>query len=302
MATVNNRVYVPQAAVINGLDTGGLMSANISEGYENILKSSPDGLQVPLKDREVQFCRGSVVTQDWPHAIALLTGTVGTYVFYERKAGAAEATGYIKHTLTAPVIHKMTLTFTKGGYAVVSFDFECRAADPAKTIADMHAYLDSQAAPTWTAAALGGYRITSLLHGSQAIKHVMGLTVNITTQLVKACNDGDVANTCVDARLDGLTCDGSISFQDSAITTNVMLAQTLVLAARASLVATIVQGQGVAAQVLTIAGVVFDNVSSNSGAAAQFTEYTANFDISNNGTTQLTLAGANKILTIAAAA
>lgn len=201
MATVNNRVNNPQAAVINGLDAGGLMSANISEGYENILKSSPDGLQVPLKDREVQFCRGSVVTQDWPHAYALLTGTATTYIFYERKSGVAEATGYIKHTLTAPIIHRMTLTFTKGGYAVVSFDFECRAADPTKTIADMHAYLDSQAAPTWTAAALGGYRITSLLHGSQAIKHVMGLTVNITMQLVKACNDSDIANTCVDARL-----------------------------------------------------------------------------------------------------
>ena len=245
MATVNNRVSNPQGSVINGLDAGGLMSANISEGYENILKSSPDGLQVPLKDREVQFCRGSVVTQDWPHAVALLTGTATTYIFYERKSGVAEATGFIKHTITAPIIHRMTLTFTKGGYATVSFDFECRAADPTKTIADMHAYLDSQAAPSYITAALGGYRITSLLHGSQAIKHVMGLTVNITTQLVKACNDGDIANTCVDARLDGLTCDGSVTFQDAGITTNVMLAQTLVLAAKASLVATIVPSKSV---------------------------------------------------------
>ena len=299
MATVNNRVSNPQGSVINGLDAGGLMSANISEGYENILKSSPDGLQVPLKDREVQFCRGSVVTQDWPHAVALLTGTATTYIFYERKSGVAEATGYIKHTITAPIIHRMTLTFTKGGYAIVSFNFECRAADPTKTIADMHAHLDSQAAPSYITAALGGYRITSLLHGSQAIKHVMGLTVNITTQLVKACNDGDIANTCVDARLDGLTCDGSVTFQDAGITTNVMLAQTLVLAAKASLVATIVQGQAQTAKTLTIAGVVFDSVSSNSGAAAPFTEYTVNFDIANDLTTQLTLAGTNKVLTIA---
>jgi hypothetical protein len=299
MATVNNRVSNPQGSVINGLDAGGLMSANISEGYENILKSSPDGLQVPLKDREVQFCRGSVVTQDWPHAVALLTGTATTYIFYERKSGVAEATGFIKHTITAPIIHRMTLTFTKGGYATVSFDFECRAADPTKTIADMHAYLDSQAAPSYLPAALGGYRITSLLHGSQAIKHVMGLTVNITTQLVKACNDGDIANTCVDARLDGLTCDGSVTFQDAGITTNVMLAQTLVLAAKASLVATIVQGQAQTAKTLTIAGVVFDSVSSNSGAAAPFTEYTVNFDIANDLTTQLTLAGTNNVLTIA---
>jgi hypothetical protein len=78
-----------------------------------------------------------------------------------------------------------------------------------------------------------------------------------------------------------------------------MLAQTLVLAAKASLVATIVQGQAQTAKTLTIAGVVFDSVSSNSGAAAPFTEYTVNFDIANDLTTQLTLAGTNKILAIA---
>lgn len=299
MATVNNRVKKPQAMSINGIDAGGLMTATISEGYENILKSSPDGLQLPLKDREVQYCRGSVVTQDWVHAVGLLTGTVGTYIFYERKSGVAATTGYIKHTITNPVIYRMTLNITKGGYATVSFDFECKAADPTKTIADMHAYLDTQAAPTYISAARGGYRVTSLLHGAQAIYHVMSLTVSLAMPLSKACNDGDIANTCVDAELDGLSCNGSITFQDAAITTTVMLERTLVLAAKASLVATIVQGQGASAKTLTIAGVSFDSVSSNESANAPFTEYTANFDVENDTTTQLTLDGTNKVLTIA---
>lgn len=301
-ATVNNRIGKPQAISINGIDAGGLMTANIQKGFDNIMKSSPDGLQIPLRDREVQFCRGTIVTQDWVHAIALLTGAATTCIFYERKRSVAVATGFIKHTITNPVIHRFTLKISKGGYATVSFDFECLAADPTKTIADMHAYLDAQAAPTYIAAARGGYRITSLLHGAQAIKHVMDLTVSIAMPLVKACNDGDIGYTCVDAELDGLTVNGSITFQDAAITTTVMLERALVLATRASLVATIVQGQAAVAQLLTIAGVVFDSVSSNSNAAAEFTEYTANFDVANDITTQLTLADTNKVLTIAAVA
>jgi hypothetical protein len=299
MVTVNNRVKKPQAMAINGLDAGGLMTATIQKGFDNIMKSSPDGLQIPLKDREIQFCRGSVVTQDWVHAVALLTGTVGTYIFYERKSGVVEATGYIKHTITAPIIHRLTLKITKGGYATASFDFECKAADPTKTIADMHAYLDTQAAPTYITAARGGYRITSLLHGAQAIHHINDLSVSIAMPLVKACNDGDIGYTCVDAELDGLSVNGSVSFQDAVITSTVMLERTLVLAARASLVATIVQGQAATAKTLTIAGVSFDSVSSNSSASAPFTEYTANFDVENDTTTQLTLDGTNKILTIA---
>ena len=36
MATVNNRVGLPQAIVINGIDTGGAMTARISAGYDTI--------------------------------------------------------------------------------------------------------------------------------------------------------------------------------------------------------------------------------------------------------------------------
>jgi len=161
MATVNERVGVIQASVINGIDAGGTMSARIEAGYDEIIESEPDGLEVPISDRGAQFVRGTVVTQDWVKAVELLTGTVGSYCFSERQSGVAVDTGYIKHTITNPVIHNVRLDFNKGGYATAAFDFECRAADDAKTIADMWGMLDDQAAPTYVAAARGGWRVQS---------------------------------------------------------------------------------------------------------------------------------------------
>jgi len=302
MATANTRVGIPQAVVINGVDSGGLMTARIDEGLENVIRSAPDGLEVPMIDREVQYCRGSVTTQDWIEVVDLLTGTVGTYVFYERKSGVAAATGYIKHTITNPVIWRVRLNIVQGRYAGITFDFECMAADETKGIADMHGLEDSQAAPSYVSAARGGYRVQTTVHGSQSIYHVTAFDFTIEMPLVKACNDADVAYTCVDARLSGITATGSITFQDSTIATATLVAQKLLVAARNNLVLTVTQGSGATAKTITIAGVIFTPGAANSDVNADFTEYTVNFEVSNDTTTQLTLSGTNKILAIADAA
>ncbi len=294
------RTGLPQAVKINGVDAGGVMSARIDAGFENVMYSPPDGLQVPVKDKEIQYVRGTIVTQDWVEAINLLTGTVGTYVFYERKSGVAEATGYIEHTLTAPIIHRVSINFTKGGYATISLDFECRAADETKAIADMWALLDGQAAPTHITAARGGYRIETAAHGGAIdIYHVTAFNFTLTLPLVKACNDGDVAYTCVDARLNGLTTGGSISFQGGEITGAILTCQELIAAAAANLVIVVSQSQGAADKTITIANVDFNNIGSSPDVGAPFTGYTAAFDVANDAGTPLTLAGDNKIITIA---
>ena len=298
MATVNNRVGVPQAITINGVDAGGAMTAAINAGYDNIMRSAPDGLQVPIKDKEIQFVRGTVTTQNWVEVVNLLTGVVGTYVFYERKSGIAPTTGFIQYTITNPVIHQASFTLTKGGYATASFSFECRAADETKTIADMWALLDDQAAPTYLTTARGGYRIETAAHGAISIYHVTAFNFGLTLPLVKACNDADIGYTCVDARLDGLTAAGSIRFQDALITGAILTCQQLIAAAKGSLVLVVTQGQGGADKTITIAGVDFNNVGGSSGANTPFTEYTADFDVANDETTQLTLEGTNKIITI----
>jgi len=303
MATVNERVGVIQASVINGIDAGGTMSARIEAGYDEIIESEPDGLEVPISDRGAQFVRGTVVTQDWVQAVELLTGTVGTYCFSERQSGVAVDTGYIKHTITNPVIHNVRLDFNKGGYATAAFDFECRAADDAKTIADMWGMLDDQAAPTYVAAARGGWRVqsTTFDDGLDVINiyHVTAFSFGLKLDLVKACNDADVAYTCVDARLDGARPTGSITFQDSSIATAQLKAQQLAMHARDTLVVTVTQSGGATAKTITIAGVVFDSLGSNAGSNVKFTDYTMPFRVTNDTTTQLTLAGENKIIEIA---
>ncbi|HIJ66813.1 MAG TPA: hypothetical protein HPP51_00820 [Planctomycetes bacterium] len=307
MATVNNRLKKPQAFVINGIDAGGAMTATISCGYENIIQSPPDGLQAPMVDREVQFCRGTIVSQDWVHALELLTGTVGTLVFYERKSGTAEATGYVKHTITNPVIYQIALSLNKGGYATVTYNFECRAADETKGFKDMHAMTDDQSAPNYVSAARGGYRIETCKHDPGGVNeldvfHLTGFDIQIAMNLVRACNDGDVGYTCVDAELNGLAASGSIAFQDGVITSGALKCQDLLAAARGDLELQVTQSQAAADKVITVAGTQFINAGSSSDVSSPFTGYNADFLVTNDADTPLTLSGDNKILTIENAA
>jgi len=304
MVTVNKRIGIPQAFVINGVDAGGAMTAALNAGFDNIMRSSPDGLQVPVKDKEAQYVRGTVTTQSWTEAINILIGEVGTYVFYERKSGVAAASGYIKHTITNPVISRLTINQAKGGYMTISFDFECKAADETSTILDMWALLDEQAAPAdYISAARGGWRVVTTTHGSEDIYHLMSFNFSLTLPLVKACNDADIGYTCIDARLDGLMAAGSLSFQDATITATTLelLCQKLLVAAKADLVITLKQSQGATNKVITIANVDFNNVSSDSNVDSPFTGYTATFDVANDPDTPLTLEGVggeNKIIAI----
>jgi hypothetical protein len=303
MATVNKRIYHPQALTVNSVAAGGLITVTVLEGYENVMSSPPDGLQgPPIIDREVQFCRGTIVIQDWPDAINLLTGVVGTLVFYERKSGTAEASGYIKHTLTNPVIHQINVALGKGGYITVSASFECKAADETKTIVDMHAMTDSQNAPTYISAARGGWRVVTTAHGAVSVYHVTGFNFSISLPVAKACNDADIAYTCVDAKQSGMTCGGSLNFQDAEITAAKLKVQDLLLAVASSLVLTVVQSSGAANKVITIARAIFTGDSENSDVNADFGGYSVNFDVANDPSTPLTLDGTNKIITIEDAA
>jgi len=302
MATVNNRVMSPQGLVINGVDAGGAMTVNVKAGNDQTNKSAPDGLAVPVKDKEMQYVRGTVVTQDWVHAVELLTAVVGDLVFYERKSNIPAANGYIKHTIANPVIHRMQLRFNRKGYATATFNFECRAADETKGIIDMWSSKDNQSAPTYISAARGGVRILSATHGTVgtliSILHNTDFEFSIEMRLAKESNDADVGYTCVDAMTDGMTCRGSIGFQDAAIAADVMLIQKLITAAKGPLVITVRQSQGATSKVITIANVDFDSNSSNSSATSDYTGYTLDYDVANIAGTPLTLEGDNKIIEI----
>ncbi len=305
MVTVNKRTKQPQAMAVNGVDAGGAMRANIQYGYDQRFSSAPDGLEVPLKDKGVEFVRGSYTTQDWVHFIDLLTGVASTLVFYERTSGVAAATGYIQYTINKPMIYNVKMQIFSGAgntsYATVTFDFECRPADETEGIAAMLAMLDGQAAPTYISAARGGIRIESTVFGSVpgiTVYHVTLFEFAIAMNLVKACNDTDVGYTCVDVEIEGMLCNGSIGFQDSAIATAKLTSQQLVLATRDELVVVVRQAGGAADQTITIAGVDFLTAGSDPDVGSDFTPHRANFEVTNDPDTQLTLAGANKIITI----
>ncbi|MFA5554909.1 MAG: hypothetical protein WCZ89_02295 [Phycisphaerae bacterium] len=300
MATVNKRVYNPVAATANGVACGGVMTVALEEGYETVIRSSPDGLAGPaVVDREAQYVRGSLVFQGWLNAIPLLLGTIGTFVFYERKSGAAAATGYTKHTLTNPMIYSISLNVTKGGYATVSARFECKAESETANIGDMHAMLDSQAAPTHVPAARGGFRISAGVHGSLDIYHITNFSFAAEMPIRKACNDADLAYTAVDVCNEAITVSGSLGFQDSEITSAELKAQQLLLASAGDLVLTIVQSGGAETKTVTIANAFFVSGSQSSDVNSDYSEYSLNYEVGNDPDTPLTLDGTNKVLTIA---
>lgn len=300
---MGTRVRTPQASVINGVDAGGTMQVRLQKGYDNILVTPADGLQVGLKDREIQYCRGTLLTQDWVEAINILTGTVGTYVFYEQEVGL---TTFTKHTITNPIIHRMLLRIVQGRYAGVTFDFECKAASASSTIADMHAVLSAQTAPSYVSAARGGYRIKSAKHDLVTPINITGMLsfdFSIVLPLLRICNDSDVGYTVVEAITDGLQAMGSISFDDSTVATGQLLETQLLLAARDDLVIQVNQAQAATDKVITVAGVTYDSDDRGSnGGSNQVSAQTVNFSVGNDTTTQLTLAGENKIITVEDAA
>jgi len=299
MATVNKRIMQPQALTINAIAAGGLVRHNIDAGYDDVLQNPVDGFELAMADFLTERVRGTFTSQDWVHLIELLTGTVGTSVFYERKSGTAEATGYMKHTLNNPVIYKMSLNLQHRKYASVDGSYECRAASETEGIADLWEMLDGQATPT-AVSALRALEITACTHNSVAIYHCTGLKLDIEMPLMKASNDGDVGYTAVDALLSGIKVSGTLTFQDAGIATAQLRAAVLLAAARANLALTIKQSQGATAKTLTIAGVKFTSVGHDTNSdSKEPDEFSMPFIITNNATTPLTLAGANKIITIA---
>jgi hypothetical protein len=304
MATVNKRTRQVQNVVINGVDNGGAMSASIQAGYDVVLNSAPDGLQVPIKDRMCQFIRGTIKTQDWTLMADLLAGTLGTLVFYERKSGVDAATGFIEHTITSPVIHSVKISQRQDGHAEITFSFEVRFTSETATIATMWAIADSHAGPTYIAAARGGYRVVSALHGAVNIYHVTAFDFGLSFPIFKACNDSDLGYTAVDGDLEGgMAASGSISAQDMTVTSSKTKLVDLLLAARGSLVLTLQQSGGAANKIVTIAGVIFTGgPMDGSGSATEATGFNLAFEVCNSAALPLTLAGSNKIITIADAA
>lgn len=298
MATINKRAGQVQAFVINGIDAGGAMQADIQAGYETPLQTPPDGLQVPLYDRLTEYVRGSITSQDWVHLIELLTGTVGTYVCYERKSGVAEASGYIKHTFNKPVVNQTSISLSHRGYGVCRASFECMAADEDKGMTDMWQTADAQAAPSYITAARG-LEILTCAHGAASLYHITGVDLNISAQIAKASQDGDVGYTAVDVLLNGIAVGGTLRLQDRGVATGNLVALNMLKAAAANLVLSIKQSQGAANKTLTIANVIFTGLSDSMSAGNAYNEIGLNFVVANNTTTPLTLAGANKIITVA---
>jgi len=295
----NNRVHrayhggaLATTNVINGVTAGGLMTASVSEGFDDIVTAPHDGYDFPETDRLTAFCRGSITCQDWIEVLNVLNGTVGTYVFYEKESGAATVTS---HTLLNPTIHQASISLAHRGRASATWAFECKAADANDTIGDLHAIVTAAEAPAATIEYSPGLEITAGTHGAgeASFYHIMGLTVNVQGNLIKASSDGDAGYTAVDVVWGGVPITGTLTIQDRASY------QTLLTNTESNLVLTVKQCQGASDKTLTIKNVVFSGASQSANSAPGYTAYNLDFYVNGDQSSPLTLSGGSAAITLA---
>ena len=194
----NNRVFqafhggaTGSTANVNGVANGGRVSGTINYGKDNVITSAGDGLQLPEVNTAINFVRGNVTSEDWPTIIALINGTVGTYVWHERDSASATNTVTV-NTITKPIIHQASLSLNNFSPATIDWGFECRATAADDTLADMWAILPLQIAPATSVESARGDQITAATLGGAAINHVSGVTLSITGNLIKGIpGEGD---------------------------------------------------------------------------------------------------------------
>jgi len=296
MGTVNTRTHrayhggaESSTANINGVAAGGLMSAALQFGYEDIITAPADGLSFPVVDRLTQFVRGNITCQDWIKVIDVLNGSRvepnNTYVFYELESGVATCS---KYTLLNPTIHAASFSLTHRGYGTVNWDFECMAADENDGLTDLFAVENGATLPAAALTTARSLEITAAQHatGPTDIYHITNLSFNVAGTLVKASQDGDVGYTAVDVVWGGIPMGGSITFQDST-NSNVVKAITLLGLAEGDLTVTVKQSQGASDKTLVLKNLVFTKGNANYDNSGNYTGYTLNFILNGDETTPI---------------
>ncbi len=271
----NKRVLQPQFRIsdaasdsVNGVDVGGLMSASVQAGFDNVITAGADGFSMPEVDRLTQFVRGSVQTQAWTLVLDILAGTVEKYFYFERESGTPH---FRLNEFRKPYIHTASINLAHRGRADCSFSFECFASDSGIGVSDLwitsDAISDSTVASAITYAP--GLEILSANHGTESdIYHCTAFSMTIAGQLSLASGDSDVGYTAVDIVWGGQPISGSLTFQDSD------RFKSLLLADKSDLKLVVKQAQGAANKTLTIKDVIFTNLDSASNAGPGYTGYT----------------------------
>ena len=287
-ATVNKRSLqayhggaAVSTAVINGIAAGGLMSAQIDEGYDDIITAPHDGNNFPTTDRLTQFCRGTITSQDWITMLSVLNGTTGTYVFYEKESGVDTVT---KHTLVNPVIFSAAVSLGHRSHGSCAWSFECKAADDTTGFSvgttPFHQVDNGAAAPSAITAKGRSLEMTATTHSGNTINHVIGLDFTLAAQLVRASQDGDVGYTAVDKIYSGTPVSGTITFQESIVSDGDTRPQVLLADDPADLVVAVKQEQGGSNKTLTINDVMFTSLGASYDSGTGYRTHTMPFIVS----------------------
>ncbi len=270
-------------ANFNGQDAGGLMSANIDAGFDNIINPTHDGLIFPIPEKLIPYVRFSVQSQDVEQAIAVFNGASDDYTFYTKETGLAS---YDMQVLLFPQIHSLDINLVNNGYSSCSWSAECKPVDGTKTHKDMWASTINTEKPAFLSSNRA-VKIVSVV-GTSTITHVMGVTFSLNATLLRESMDGALGYTQIE--MENYTAGGSVTFQDTTVATSTLLAVKLLNDAVANLTITMKDSGLAGTATYVIKNVTYTNITTNRDDSGNYVSHTANFIVSDNSGTPVTAA------------
>jgi len=138
----NNRVFLAQGLTTNGIAVGGLAEISVDAGYQNIIRSSPDGaVGTEDVDRAGLAVDVSLSGTDVTKGNAILAAAVGDTEFYGKESGAAT---WQKRTMPGVLWHSLDLDLPQTADGSMSLRGAIRFAEGTTTLAQVIAATGEQ--------------------------------------------------------------------------------------------------------------------------------------------------------------
>lgn len=302
----NARRFHAQSLVCNSVSIGGLSVINVSRGYGNVAVGQLDGIAGGTHGtaKGDKFVTGNITHEDVEQAVALINGTVGTGVFFEKESATATWT---QRTLNKPVIGDTSIVVRAGAVGQVNHAIQC-TFDDGEDFEDVDTGLAAQTEPTVTIQRVFSDPITCTFDTGGApivVPNFVGLSVNIVGDYLFGSDPGNAGRTAVHWIPRDVTF--QIEFMDGTLSTGPPATDLLMKLQQAAIskqIRTIVQtAKGDAANWnIDLENVVFLDGGANVGARALSTFIiSGRCDWIGAAAAHYKLTGANLIVAIAAA-
>lgn len=299
----NQRTFMAQGLVLNGVAVGGLARLNFEADY-SLLESTPDGaVGTEDVDRHSLDVNVSIQTTDVAKVNAILAATPGTTTWSGQESGLATWHNYSMANSNVIVITGFSLSASKGADATLDLTGKVRFAQAAHDLDDVIALTGAGgAAPTLTYPARLYRPNTASFDpdgaaGAIAPIHLESIALAMAANVLQDSNDADIGMTAVDIA-GWRSLSTTLVHRDAKAVSPSNINAQLLAAVRGVLTVSLLGRGGAANKVLTVNNCLWKGAGQSEGP--DYTQFTLRGNSGwKNGATVYTLNAANKLFAIA---